>query len=230
MANRKVPFVNGEIYHLFNRGVDKQNIFKDEFDLERFFQGMMLFNSIKPIGSLYEKSFELDMAGELGGSTSKCIEFYNRNKKNRLVEFICYCLNPNHYHLVVEQKVDGGISELMKRIGGYTYAFNEKYKRSGSLFQGRFKSVHVENNTQLLHVSAYVNLNNQFGGGNSTESRSLSSWPEYLMATNEDICEKSIVLKQCRHRKDYTRFAKSSLKDIIRRKNQEKEMRNLLID
>jgi REP element-mobilizing transposase RayT len=230
MSNRKVPFVNGEIYHIFNRGVDKQNIYKDEFDLERFFQSLMIFNFNEPVGSLYEKSFLLDKSGKLEGQTLAVIDFYRKNKNSRLVEFICYCLNPNHFHLVVEQKVEGGVSELMKRIGGYTYAFNEKYKRNGSLFQGTFKSVHVEDNTQLLHLSAYVNLNNKFGDKNIKNKLSKSSWLEYKKIENKGICEKDIILKQFKSDKGYVDFAEGSLKDILLRKNNEKEMMRLLID
>jgi len=66
MTTRKVPFVNNEYYHIYNRGVDKRNIFQDINDLNRFFQSMKEFNSIEPIGSIYEQSFS-----QLGGSTSK---------------------------------------------------------------------------------------------------------------------------------------------------------------
>ena len=67
-----------------------------------------------------------------------------------LVQIICYCLNPNHYHLLLKEIKDGGISEFMKRVGGgYTWYFNNKHKRSGTLFQGRFKSVHIKSNEQL---------------------------------------------------------------------------------
>jgi len=123
-------FANGEFYHIFNRGVDKRNIFSEEYDIYRFLKSMELFNSTEPIGSIYEKTFT---DKKFGRPTSKS------DKSDKLVEFVCFCLNPNHYHVILEQITEGGISELMKRLGGgYTKYFNEKYKRTGSLFQGRF--------------------------------------------------------------------------------------------
>ncbi len=235
MSYRKVSFVNGEIYHIFNRGVDKRNIFLDKYDLERFFLSILMFNSIEPSGSIYEKSFELELvqAFQLGGYASKLkklITIYNSNSKNHLVEFVCYCLNPNHFHLVLAQKADDGISKFMHRMGGYTYYFNKKYKRNGALFANTFKAVHVDDNTQLLHLSAYVNLNNQIGGVASKLSQ--SSWGEYVNDYNDkkEICDKKIILEQFGFKEKYRDFALSSLEDITRRKREEKEYENLLIE
>src|SRR3989338_5096258 len=126
---RKVPFVKGEFYHIFNRGVDKRNIFSDKHDLERFFQSMVEFNTQKPIGSIYENSFsKKDKNNSLGSLTPKL-------DRNMLVNLVCFCLNPNHYHFVLEQITDGGIEKFMQKLGtGYTNYFNEKYKRKVSLF------------------------------------------------------------------------------------------------
>lgn len=150
---RKVPFINGEFYHIYNRGVDKRDIFSNQYDLDRFFQSMDNFNIVEPIGSIYEHSFQNQKKSpQLGSSTPKL----------KLVNFVCYCLNPNHYHFILEQVSDKGIEKFMQRIGtGYTNYFNEKNKRSGSLFQGRFKASHVASNEYLLHLSAYVNLNDK---------------------------------------------------------------------
>ena len=154
---RKTPFSDGEIYHVYNRGTDKRSIFSDRADVDRFFTSMKEFNTLDPIGSLYELSFE---ERKLGGSTSK-----------PLVNFICYCLNPNHYHFLLEQVVEKGIEKFMQRLGtGYTLYFNTRHKRSGALFQGRFKSKHVESNDYLLRLSSYINLNShvhQHGGSNT---------------------------------------------------------------
>ena len=79
---RKTPFVNGEFYHIYNRGVDKRNTFEDREDFNRFFQSMKEFNVINPIGSIYENSFK-NKKNKFGGSTSK--------KSERLVDFVCYC-------------------------------------------------------------------------------------------------------------------------------------------
>ena len=209
------PFANGEIYHIFNRGVDKRIIFSDKQDLSRFFRCMILFNSIEPIGSLYEQSFLLE-----------------KEKSEPLVKFVVYNLLPNHFHFVLEQVIEGGISEFMKRLlGGYTWYFNKKSKRSGSLLQGTFKSKHIDSNEYLLHVSAYVNLNDKISGelGGLTAKLGKSSWIEYvnpdLCIEKEKIClGKDIVLEQFNSIKDYKSFALSSLEDIKKNKEKYKDL------
>ena len=222
MGTRKIPFTNDEIFHIYNRGVDKRIIFVDEYDSRRFFQSMIEFNTVYPIGSLYEHSFN----NKLGGETPKLAK--------KLVNIIAYCLNPNHFHLIVRQLVDGGISEFMKRLGGgFTNYFNNKHKRSGALFQGVFKDVHIDTNEYLLHVSAYVNLNDrvhQLGGETLKLVRSRSSWEEYTDAKTKGICEKEIILGQFRNRNEYKEFALSSFDSIVTRKEELKDIDNLLLE
>ena len=201
---RKVPFVEGEYYHIYNRGVDKRSIFEDRKDLKRFFQSIKEFNTIEPIGSIFENTFNKEESSK------------------KLVEIICYCLNPNHFHLILGQFVENGISEFMKRLGGYTWYFNNRYKRNGALFQGVFKSSHINSNEYLLHASAYVNLNNRLKGKPPVLSK--SSWDEYLGRENDCICNPDIILGQFNTLKEYQEFALSSLQDIIRSKEMEKEL------
>ena len=160
---RNTKFENGEYYHIYNRGVDKRGVFMDVADIARFLQSMEEFNTIDPIGSIYENSFKNKT---LGGSTTK------------LVSIVAFCLVSNHYHLILKELTDKGIEKFMHKIGtGYTRYFNEKTKRSGSLFQGRYKSVWVDSNEYLLYLSVYVNLNDKIHslGGSTTKS----SWGEY---------------------------------------------------
>lgn len=219
MGTRKTSFANGEYYHVFNRGVDKRIIFSDKHDMDRFFRSLIEFNVVDPIGSLYENSRR-----ERGGETATL--------SGKLVNIIAYCLNPNHYHLILEQLVEGGISEFMKRIGGYTWYFNNKYERSGSLFQGVFKSVHINSNEYLLHVSSYTNLNDRvhkLDGLGSMLVPSRSSWGEYTEGV-KGICEKEIILDQFRSVDEYKKFALSSLESILQRRNESKDLDILLLE
>ena len=179
MPTRKTPLENKEIYHIYNRGVDKRDIFQNENDLNRFFSSLIEFNSSEPIGSIHERSFVKD----------KTIK-----NEDKLVNIVAYCLNPNHFHLMLQQEKDGGISEFMKRLaGGYTGYFNEKHKRSGSLFQGKFKSNHVNTDNYLKHLSAYINLNFKIDPlGGSTPKLYKSSWDEYTI----ENCQNSICKKE----------------------------------
>src|SRR3989304_1436759 len=107
---RKVQFNKKEHYHIYNRGVDKRKFIMDEEDLERFLESMAEFNTALPIGSIYENSFvKKSQNAQLGSSASK------------LVNFVCYCINPNHYHFILEQLGENSISKFMHRLGtGYT--------------------------------------------------------------------------------------------------------------
>ena len=210
MTIRKVNFTAGEFYHIYNRGVDKRDIFSDFFDLRRFFQSMVEFNTTEPIGSIFENNFKKDK--ELGSLASK------------LVNFIAYCLNPNHFHFILEEVSEKGVEKMMHRIGtGYTKYFNNRYKRNGSLFQGTFKARHINPNEYLLHSSVYVNLNNHeklLGSLASKFKLSKSSWGEYI-GHDADFCKKDIILGQFRENKEYEEFALSSLDDIVARKEAE---------
>lgn len=215
-----MSFANGEFYHVFNRGVDKRIIFTDKYDIDRFFKSLIEFNIVDPIGSLYENSRK-----QSGGETA--------TRENKLVNIITYCLNPNHYHLILEQLVDGGLSEFMKRLGGYTWYFNNKYDRSGSLFQGVFKAVHIDSNEYLLHVSAYTNLNDRVHKLNdkfSTLVPSRSSWGEYMSKEVSGICEKDVILEQFRNVDEYKEFALSSLESIVQRKQELKDFDKFLLE
>ena len=216
---RKTEFVNGEFYHVFNRGTDKRVIFPERYDFQRFFQGMELFNVLDPIGSIYENSFRKNI--QLGNLVSK-LELGTKQPQ-KLVNFICYCLNPNHYHFILQQLVDRGIEKFMHRLGvGFVKYFNQKYQRSGVLFQGPFKAVHVDSNEYLLHLSAYVNLNYKVHRlGNQV---SKSSWDEYagvLRENEKGFCEKDVILCQFNTVSEYKEFAEDSLEKIRERKDLE---------
>lgn len=221
---RKTPFADNEYYHIYNRGVDKREIFADRYDMERFFQSMAEFNVIEPIGSIYENSFLKEKETKLGSSTSK------------LVDFVCYCINPNHYHFLLKQISENGIEKFMHRLGtGYTKYFNNKTKRTGSLFQGRFKSTHIDSNEYLLHLSAYINLNDKVHGldklGSST-SKSKSSWKEYVSKKNFETkyCDFDIILGQFDNQIEYEKFALEALVNILEKKESDKELNELLLE
>jgi len=205
---RETLFINDEFYHVYNRGVDKRIIFSDDYDVERFLQSMDEFNTLEPIGSIYENSFVKNRAKNTKSSSDQ----------DHLVEFVAYCINPNHFHFILKQVADGGISRFMKSLGGgYAKYFNEKHKRSGTLFQGRFRAIHVDSNDYLLHLSSYVNLNDRvhkLGNPTSKLVKSRSSWGEYL-GNEENFCFKDIILDQFKDSKDYKSFAGKSLEGIL---------------
>ena len=149
---RKHPFITGSYFHIYNRGVDKRDIFMNEKDIERFLLCMKLFAYKDAVGSL-----ELALREQKQFVDVRRLQVSN---KERLVSFVEYCLNPNHFYFILKQEIDEGISEFMKRLqGGYTRYFNDKNDRSGSLLQGKFKSNYAEKENYFEMLFAYVMWN-----------------------------------------------------------------------
>ncbi len=146
---RKQPLITGEYYHIYNRGVDKRDIFSDKKDLNRFIESICEFNQIEIIGSIRE-------ARKNKPAPKALVVIF----KEPLVSFVAYCLNPNHFHFVLKQLVDGGIAKFMQKLqAGYTSYFNIKNSRSGSLFQGTFKSQLVGSENYFNKIIGYTNKN-----------------------------------------------------------------------
>lgn len=240
---RKTQFVEGEYYHIYNRGVEKRDIFKNIYDLQRFFQSMVEFNVSDPIGSIYENQYRKRIQKQnniLGNPVTKLQD------EDKLVNFITYCLNTNHYHFILEPACDSGVKMFMQKLGtGYTRYFNEKYKRNGVLFQGPYKARHIETNGDLLHLSAYVNLNDRIHGNNQLGNPvTKSSWGEYIGENSKNsgsgensesinsLCSKDIILGQFNGIRDYKTFAEETMTDIIRRRrdDREEESMDLLLE
>ena len=145
-------FFNGGFYHVYNRGVEKRNIFLDENDYFRLIHDLYEFNDQNPAPNLnyYLKDHSLEVGPP---------KIAKKQKRKLLVEILVFCLMPNHFHLILRQLADNGISLFMQKLGGYVYYFNLKYERVGPLFQGKFKAIQIENENYLLHLSRYQHLN-----------------------------------------------------------------------
>jgi putative transposase len=215
---RKIQLVENEYYHIYNRGVDKRDVFLSDPDYLRFLQSMKEFNSIDPIGSLYEKYLQEKKSENPNGSLASTTEA----KLPGLVEIICYCLNPNHYHFILKQLAEKGIEKFMQRLGtGYTKYFNQKYKRSGSLFQGTFKSSQIKSGA-LLYLSAYVNCNSEVHGIARAEEYRWSSYSDYLGKTEYGLCAKEVIMQEFKGGSDYRNFAEENMNAAKEKKLDEK--------
>lgn len=154
MPRRKIKFVENEIYHICNRGVDKRIIFLDNQDYFRAMHNLYEFNDTAPAMNFYYKSPIL---------TSSSYEFRTRKisrKRETIVEILAFALMPNHYHLLLREVRETGVINFMRKFGiGYAMYFNQKYRRSGALFQGSFKAVHVKKESHFLHLPFYIHAN-----------------------------------------------------------------------
>lgn len=148
---RKDSFITGEYYHVYNRGVDKRVIFKSNRDYERFMTLLYLGNS--------NESFRLDNI--LNKEKKRFAEVLVLEKGESLISIGAWCLMENHFHLLVRQEVDGGITKFMRKLGvGYSMYFNIKYQRTGALFGGLFKSklIGVDDN-YMRQLFGYIHIN-----------------------------------------------------------------------
>jgi len=192
MPARNLPLVNEEYYHIFNRGVAKMPIFLRDKDYQRFIDAFIYY---------------LDANPEVGFSKSS-LEQKNVKSSGQIVDMICYCLMPNHFHFLLRQNIDNGVVDFIRKVtNSYAKYFNTKYKRKGPLFEGKFKAIRVESNEQLLHLSRYIHLNPLVGYvTKDLRLHKWSSYSEYVQTSNSDICSLDVVLNQFQSTEDYERF------------------------
>jgi len=145
---RKTKFVQGEYYHIYNRGVDKRIIFLNNYDYQRFILLLHVLNinkNLKIRDLLKENSFE---------------ELLKIKNDDPIVAIGAYCLMPNHFHLLLTPLIKDGISKFMLKLQtSYSMYFNNKNKRNGALLQGVFKSQHLDTDEYLRYMYSYIHLN-----------------------------------------------------------------------
>jgi len=170
------PLAPNEIYHVYNRGTEKRSVFITQKDYERFLALLHFCNSTKQtqIGNMRDMTLA---------------ELLSLDKGEPLVDIAAYCLMPNHFHLLLRQRKEGGISKFMQKlVTGYTMYFNVKNDRTGALFQGKYKSKHAGEDRYLKYLMAYIHLNphklaqdkiSRFDLDKELESYRYSSYAEY---------------------------------------------------
>lgn len=172
------------LYHIYNRGTAKGEIFLDKEDHALF------------ISRLHECLYpeEVDIA-----AMRKQRLFVRSLLPSGAFDLICYCLMPNHFHLLIHQKTDLSPSKLLSKLcTSYSKVFNKKYDRIGALFQDQYKAVPITSNAQLLWISAYIH-NNPLKAGltQKLETYSYSSYPDFVGLRNGTLCKKNIIMDIC---------------------------------
>lgn len=150
-----------DLYHALNRGVDKRAIFLDDRDRARFVHDMYEFNSTeRAINSGRSCPTNTNTSTR---TTTAMIDVGRQSLErggDQIVSIHGWCLMDNHYHLLLSPRVENGLSLFLKKLnGGYAKYFNERYVRSGALFQGKTKKIQVENDSHFLHILNYIHLN-----------------------------------------------------------------------
>lgn len=149
MGYRKISFAVGEYYHIYNRGVDKRTIFTSTYEYNRFILLLYLCNTSQP----------LDIR-EILSEGSSFGEMFGRKRGEPLVSIGAYCLMSNHFHLLVKEITERGITNFMRKVcTAYSAFFNRSHERTGVLFQGRFKAEHVNEDRYFKYMFSYIHLN-----------------------------------------------------------------------
>lgn len=203
MPARTIPLVSGEYYHIFNRGINKQQVFLDARDYKRAVEAMRFYIANQPVK--LSRFFSLSNL-----ERQKLLEKIEK-EDNSLVKLICFCLMPNHFHFLLRQTKNFGISKFMSNFqNSYTRYFNTRYEKIGPIFQGQFKAVRVEDDKQLIHLSRYIHLNPYSSfivkNLNKLVDYPWSSFPEYLSDVNNEICDKEVILSSFQDKNKYKMF------------------------
>lgn len=146
---RKFIFSLDEYYHLYNRGTEKRDIFMDDTDFLRFAVLLHIVNNTESVH-----------VSNLLYPGRSLVELFTEPTIERLVDIGAYCQMPNHFHLLVRERREDGISLFMQKLlTAQTMYFNTKYDRTGTLFQGKFKARHVDSDPYLKYLFSYIHLN-----------------------------------------------------------------------
>lgn len=202
----------GEYYHVYNRGMQKQAIFTSDKDRLRFLFLLLVFQGRESIKNVSRELKQSVQSSTLHIDASLVEEI----SEDRMVELVSFCLMPNHFHLLVLEKEEGGIAKYMQRaLTAYTKYFNLKYDKTGHLFQGSYKSVLMEDDRQLMHASAYIHKNptelKEWKG--KEESYPWSSFSDYVYQNRFDkLLATDIILERYKNKSsEYKNFVKTSL-------------------
>lgn len=217
---RKQQFVENEIYHIYNRGVEKRDIFLNAKDYYRFIHNLFEFNNEKPALNARYKSYESH-------------EVRPREPRKLLVDIFIFTLMPNHFHLLIRQRKENGIVKFMQKLGtGYAMYFNQKYERVGSLFQGKFKAAHINQESYLMHIPHYIHTNPLGLASRGSTSFSLdfleqyrwSSFPDYVGIKNfPSVTSRRFLLDYFDGKEKYKQKTKEWIRDWKENKEKVKE-------
>ncbi|HWP61458.1 MAG TPA: transposase [Candidatus Paceibacterota bacterium] len=134
-----------ELWHVLNRGVDKRKTFMEPADYVRFIHDLYEFNDTAAAP-------EFNRRTHVGHPMSHI--------RKRLVDIHAWCLMRNHYHLLLSARVENGVSLFMKKLNmGYAKYFNQKYDRTGALWQGKHKKIFIERDAHFIYIPYYIHLN-----------------------------------------------------------------------
>ena len=179
-------YVAGGYYHVYNRGVAKTEIFLDSDD---YFVLLNIFSHyLKPSDDVYRTNRRKLLVGG--------------------VDCLAYCLMPNHFHLLLKQESESDITNFMRcTMNAYVRYFNNKYDRTGGLFESIVKAAYVDEDPYLTHASRYIHTNS-IDLGRNPETYPFSSYQSYLHGTEPAWLNSRPVIEQFASRAEYHKFVR----------------------
>ncbi len=201
-SNRNLVFINDGIYHIYNRGVERRKIFTNKREYTRFIELIDYYRHHKP---------PIRFSKFLTINVNERNQYHQKLSTLAIsVDVLAFCLMPNHFHLLLRQTIDKGISKFLSYISnGYAKYFNIKYHRVGPLFQSAFKAIFIETDEELMHVSRYIHLNSIASSLVKTDSLFTYPWSsliDYMKTEEHGFIEKSTVLDLFLSPKTYKQF------------------------
>ena len=189
-------------YHVYNRGVNKRIIFKDQQDYSVFLSYLKTYLLPKDTNLLNSKIKSRDTSFADKYQAESLLVLNNFSDK---IELLAYCLMPNHFHLLIKQQGESDMEHLMRSLmSRYSKYFNKRHHRVGPLFQGRYKAVLVESDAQLLHLTRYIHRNpfslqslqrTVLSGEDSPLFIQPSSYQNYLGKINQQWIKPDFILQ-----------------------------------
>lgn len=209
MPLRKTPLVVDQIYHVYNRSVAEQPIFRNKREHNIFIKAIEYYRFSKPPVRL---SRYLNLNKQTGSDLLESL--YEKN--NCLADIYSFCLMPNHYHILLKQTAENGISNFIRLLqNSYAKYLNIKTKRAGSLFQCPFKAVRIETDEQFIHVARYIHLNPLTSyilkDFEDLESYEWCSYTDYSSDSTRRFINTQFLMSLFKNKESFRQFTKDNL-------------------
>lgn len=219
ISMRKEKFIPNEYYHIYNRTIMSVPVFKNDQNAKRLKQSLLFANS-----TISSKIFQFLRDSEKPLETKLIEALKMLEKGEKIVDILCYAIMPDHYHMLIKEKKDGGIINFVRKCDiSITKYINTKDKRRGPIFESLFKSKHVDSNEYLTHLSTYIHLNPlDIISGKEWRNHKLKNWSKirkkiidytwsslkFFLGDNFDpiISGEKTILEQFKNKKDYESF------------------------
>jgi len=230
--NTLKQYVLGGFYHIYNRGVEKRNIFLDDQDYRVFLNYFKIYLSPKE-EILKEIKADENLSDEI--KAKKILEIVNLNNFHNKIYVFCFTLMENHFHIELRQKGSRDIELFMRSLSSkYGRYFNKKYERVGPLFQSRYKGILIEKEEYFLHLSRYIHINSReiLSKGRDLASYPWSSYPAYLGKINFSWLNKDYLLSYFKSAKGFGFSSYQGFVEGYKEKTQEETdlYKELLLD